>query len=208
VTTAESRSHSRRFELSYELSMIRLRFVYDEKVMNIPSARDDADTIVVYTSKSYSQIVRLGGSGDWAVDPSHVRRCKWLVCIQNDRRDLSEFDPAAPHNSAFLLAKIAGVEPVEVPTGKPRRWRITISEAAEISYLAMWDGKRSSTRYTKLAALGIDPNQMFTPVAHGVTSPAAEQPRLSVARVLADAKASIGATLGIDPAAVEIVLRA
>lgn len=181
---------------------------------NIRAAGEDADTLLVYTSRSAQQIIRSGGSGTWKLDPARARKMKWLVCVQNRRNDRPYFDGHAPLNSAFLLGKISGVQPAMEADDITPHWRVMIDEAAAIDYRDMWDGKRAATRYTTLADLGINPNQKFEKVNHHVEPASVSSARVapttstqsSVAQTIANAKATLAAELGVDPSAVEIIV--
>ena len=184
---------------------------------NIPVAGEDADTLLVYTSKSGKQIAQSGGSGRWALDPARVARMKWLVCVQNRRGDLPEFDADAPLNSAFLLGKISGVQNVTEPGDTSKRWFVALDEVAYLKdYPDMWDGKRAPVRYTTLAGLGIDPErETFERLEHradeaasvnGSGRPQTRSAGSSVAQMIAKHKANLAADLGVDPAAIEVVV--
>ncbi len=136
--------------------------------------------IVVFTAKPLEEIVRERASRDWRLDPERARQAEFLVCTQNQHNQGFRA-PAAPHGSAFLIGRIAGVVP---SWERPERWAITISD-----YLALvppipgiW-GKSGNLRYpvwyTTLEQLGIDLDRLpaFTRLIAGM----AEMPVHSIA---------------------------
>jgi hypothetical protein len=178
---------------------------------NIPQSGPAADTLLVLTSRNARQIIESGGSGRWALDPNRARRMEYLVCVQFDRDDLDDFDPVAPYKSAFLVGKISGVQNVTEPSDKSQRWLVKLDEVAHIDMPDMWDGKRASIRYTTLVGLGIDADALhFEKIEHAAAPPTARNGKPSsadVAQTIANAKASLASELGVDPTAIEIVIR-
>ena len=127
--------------------------------------------IVVFTAKPLEEIVRERASRDWRLDPTRARQAEFLVCTQNQHNQ-GFGAPAAPHGAAFLIGRIASVEP---SWERPGRWAITISGYIALNppISGIW-GKsgnlRYPVRYTTLEQLGINLDQLpaFTRLAAGM----------------------------------------
>ena len=95
-----------------------------------------AKTLVVFTYRAKEEIVEEGGSQAWALNPSSASRCSYLVCTRNRYHE-----GAGPetHHSAFLVAKITGVE--VAPESKsnlkgPWRYIVRFDEYALVEVLS------------------------------------------------------------------------
>jgi hypothetical protein len=127
--------------------------------------------IVVLTAKPLEEIVRERASRDWRLDPERARQAEYLVCTQNQHNQGFRA-PTAPHGSAFLIGRIAGVVP---SWERPERWAITISEYLALNppIAGIW-GKSGNLRYpiwySTLEELGIDLDRLpaFTRPAEGM----------------------------------------
>jgi hypothetical protein len=169
------------------------------------------DAIVVFTKKGLSTILVIGGSDAWKLDAQRVLKCSYLVCTQNRRRHGGT--PEAPHGTAFLVGKISGIEPAEPRNGP--RWRVRISEYAELEKPEVWDGSRNPVRYTTLQSLGIDPATLdFQPMpepSKTAREPAATPDITSIddgrPLSIADAKPRLAAYYGVGPESIEITIR-
>lgn len=113
--------------------------------------------IVVFTAKPLEEIVRERASRDWRLDAERARQAEFLVCTQNQHNQGFRAPPA-PHGSAFLIGRIAGVVP---SWERPDRWAITISDFLPLNppIPGIW-GKSGNLRYpvwyTTLEELGIE----------------------------------------------------
>jgi hypothetical protein len=142
---------------------------------------DQHSAIVVFTGRSFNQIVQEGGSQSWKLDPNRARRCEFLVCTQN--RYAEEWaDPEASHGAAFMVARISGIELSKEATKTPR-YIIRVSEVARFDRRNVWDGSRNPVRYTTLEQLGIDLDSLTFEQVHG---PAGAASHVDVSTVLKD----------------------
>lgn len=159
------------------------------------------NAIAVFTAKSFDSILREGGSGEWKLDPARAKKCEWVVCTQNAHNPEDYADGNEPHGSAFLVGRISRIG------AAGDRWRIEFSEYARISQPDVWTGDRNPVRYTDLTALGIDVDglefQKMEPVATSTPQAVPESDALTIAQ----AKAGLANTYGVDVDSIEIVIR-
>lgn len=164
------------------------------------------DTVMVFTGKGLAQIVAEGGSQAWALDAGRANGCTYLVGTQNRKRAHEDWsNPEAPQGTGFVVARIAGIGPAPNYAG---RSIIRISDYAVVDIPNLWDGGRNPVRYTSLAALGIDVSKLtFTqldlaaPVASVPAAPALD------GLTIAQAKAGLAVTFGVDVDAIDITIR-
>jgi hypothetical protein len=192
----------------------------------------ECDTLITFTGRSKQQIVADGGSLAWRLNPRRMEYMNYWLGVQNVHTAAEGTHPEAPHGAAFLLGRISGAThvPAALAGGHPDRFRADLREVAELSIPDFWDGKRSSCRYTSLEALGIDPKDpaltwepvapvdlderarangaagVWTP-AMPVTPAANAAGAISVTEAINDARHTLASQLGIDPAAIEIIIR-
>lgn len=170
------------------------------------------DTIVVFTARSPERIIREGGSQAWVLNPARAKQCTWLVCTQNRHNPDHEFsDATEPHGAGFLLGRVSAVRKSEEEEDSDR-WIIAISEFARINIPDAWDHGRNPVRYTSLAELGINLEELtFQPMP----SRSEEQPEpverpspvSGTVLTIAEAKRQLAETFGVKPEAVEITIR-
>lgn len=161
---------------------------------------ESENTVVVFTAKSPEKIFSEGGSQAWKLDPSRAKRCEWLVCTQNAHNYEEYADGSEPHGSAFLVGRISRISPA-TEVDVDGRWKIEFSEYARISQADVWAGDRNPVRYTNLASLGID--------LDGVEFQKLERTAASAATglTIAQAKAGLAETYGVEVDSIEIVIR-
>lgn len=170
----------------------------------------EPDAIVVFTAKSPERIVQEGGSQSWKLKPAHAKLCTWLVCTQNRHHANHEFsDATKAHGAGFLLGRISGVRESEKHGD---RWLIVISEYARIDVPDLWDHGRNPVRYTSLAELGINPDELSFHAVPGGDDGLSKRERKTTAAAtteltIADAKRALAATYGVKPEAIEITIR-
>ncbi|MGC5163184.1 hypothetical protein ACLQ3J_10730 [Rhodococcus sp. DT1] len=162
------------------------------------------DTVVVFTAKSLDKILREGGSQAWVLDPTRAKKCEWLVCTQNAHNAEDYADGNEPHGSAFMIGRISRISPATDTDG---RWRIEFSEYARIDQADVWAGDRNPVRYANLDALGISLDGVDFQRVERETAVAATLPAASAALTIAQAKAGLAKTYGVDTSAIEIVIR-
>lgn len=163
------------------------------------------DTVVVFTGKSLDRILREGGSQAWVLDPARAKKCQWLVCTQNAHNIADYADGTEPHGSAFLVGRISRISP-STDKDSNGRWNIEFSEYARIDQADVWAGDRNPVRYASFDTLGISLEGVDFQQVERETVVAAP-PAASAALVIAQAKAGLAKDLGMDPSAIEIVIR-
>jgi hypothetical protein len=169
------------------------------------------DTIEVLTARSPARIIREGGSQSWVLNPVRSKQCRWLLCIQNRHNADEGFDATEPHGTGFLLGRISEIRKSE--ESEHGRWMIAINEYALISIPDAWDHGRNPVRYTSLAELGINIDELtFLPMPGGAIPAARPAPApapVAPAEILtiAEAKKQLAAAFGIKPDAIEITIR-
>lgn len=170
--------------------------------------KEDPDTVAVFTARSPQRIIREGGSQAWKLDPVRANACTYLVCAQNKHNaDLDFSDATQPHGTGFLVGRISRLSPA---AEAPDRWMIEVDQYALIDHPQLWQGWRNPVRYTNLADLGIQLEDLTfeampeqdrpSPVAHGA-APAGG------GLTIAHAKTQLAATYGVRPESIEIVIR-
>ena len=179
------------------------------------------EAVAVFTARSPQRIIREGGSQAWALDPTRARKCRYLICVQNQNNPDRDFsDASEPHGAAYMVCKISDVVPSQDDPGN--RWKICISDYAVYPVMDAWKGWRNPVRYTTLEEMGIDPDKlafhsvrdeqrkMGVPVDQQQTQHEAleEQDNGSIAPLsMAQAKPRLAAYYSVPPAAIEIVIR-
>lgn len=177
------------------------------------------EAIAVFTARSPQRIIREGGSQAWTLDPARARKCRYLICVQNQNNPDRDFsDASEPHGSVYMVGKISDVVPSQDEPGN--RWKICISDYHVLTIMNAWKGWRNPVRYTTLEEMGIDPDKltfnsvkdiqrdMGVPVDQQVQEPLIEQDEGSIAPLsMAQAKPRLAAFYGVTPDAIEIVIR-
>ena len=125
------------------------------------------DTIITLTFKTVGDILTLGGSSSWKINPSHARRCKYVICTRNKNSGYRTGNET--HGSAFLIGIISGVEPTNELSIPPveqfdeifaGRQIIKISHYALINKANVYPGNRQGFAYASMERLGIDPDRL------------------------------------------------
>ncbi|HTK08685.1 MAG TPA: hypothetical protein VL485_16065 [Ktedonobacteraceae bacterium] len=175
------------------------------------------ECVAVFTARSPHRILREGGSQAWVLDPDRARKCRYLICVQNQHNPDRDFsDASEAHGAAFMVGKINDVIPApEDPSGG--RWMICISEYSIHTLMNAWKGWRNPVRYTSLEEMGINPDDLnFHSVADeqrnlGVTTNQQalkkQDDRSVVSLSIASAKAGLAAYYGVSQEAIEIIIR-
>jgi len=117
-----------------------------------------------------------------------------------------------PHGSVFLVGRISDVVP---SPDYDERWLIKFSAYARIALPEVWKGWRNPVRYTSLEKLGIDPATLcfepMPPVAeaqHQNEDKAVPEGRhKSNGLTIPEAKKGLAVTFGVNPDAIEIIIR-
>lgn len=156
----------------------------------------------VLTYKSVETILSVGGTQSWALDRARAKACMYAVCCRNAHTRDAEGNEA--HGSAFIVGKISDVVP---STETDDRWLVLFSEYALINVADMWEGRNPVRFYT------VDDYKKYIDFEKLNWLPmpkiAPEQKSADVGRALtiAEAKAGLATTFGVDPSAIEITIR-
>jgi hypothetical protein len=177
------------------------------------------ECIAVFTGESPHHILRQGGSRAWVLAPNRARKCRYLVCVQNQYHPDRDFsDASEPHGAVFLVGKISDVIP---DSSRSDRWQIRINEYTLHAVMNAWKGWRNPVRYTTLEEVGINLEDLtFRSVSDGqrdlsITTdqqvPAVAQGKQDNGSItplsIAQAKAGLAVYYGVSQEAVEIVIR-
>jgi hypothetical protein len=110
--------------------------------------------------------LQIQGTQSWTLNRDHVKRCEYAVLCRNANSDWG--DGSEPHETAFLIGRIADVVP-SIETR--RRWRITFDQFARINVPKAWKDWRKPVRYTSLDEIGLSLRDvMFQPMPTPKTS--------------------------------------
>ncbi len=174
--------------------------------------------IAVYTYKTADSLVAVGGSGKWKLDVPKARKAKYLVCVRNRNPKPEDHGPVPTemigteeHQSAFLVAKITGIE----QSDEESRSIVLFDRYALVSIPYVWKGWRYPVRYLdSLDDLGIfEADLEFVPtdgsaalsrpvpVARSLDTPTLETLTIS------EAKRRLARTFGVSPEAIDITIR-
>lgn len=158
-------------------------------------------TVVVFTRKSFEEMLEQGGSGDWLANEGSLGRCSYLLATANAHAKNSPF-PGQQHAHAFLLGKISGVK--DAPDNPGRRI-ILFDEYAEVDLPDAWGGQRNPVRYTDLSEFGIDLQQItWKPFPVDRLKERDSIPELTID----EAKRGLAKKLGVSTDCIEITIRA
>jgi hypothetical protein len=126
------------------------------------------DTIHVLTSRDLPRLLDDGGSGNWVLDPTRARQCRYLVCSWNRLGEHARLGNDLDHKEGFLVATIGGI----VPSNEPGRRLIQFDSYAEIRIPNLWPGLRNPITYTSLGHLKINPAELtFTRISRKAAAP-------------------------------------
>lgn len=97
--------------------------------------------LLIFTSKQYDDIIELGGTGWWKVDPVKARRATHVILIHNAHDRLRSGDPDR-HGQSFMIATIR-----DVVQDEDGRWLIQFDEFAKTDAGVKWPGYRNPVTY-------------------------------------------------------------
>lgn len=163
------------------------------------------NVLQVFTYKSVETILDTGGTQSWTLDRSRAKGCKYVVMCRNARHPEAEGPEA--HHSAFMVGKVSDVIQ---STEDEDRWLVLISDYATINVGDQWEGRNPVRFYTADQYEGhIDFGALkWMPVTPRTVQPAPPSPLKSkTALTIAEAKAGLAETFGVDPSAIEITIR-
>ena len=184
--------------------------------------------LLILTSKQRDNIIELGGTGWWKVDPVKARKATHVVLVHNahDRHRSGDSDR---HGQSFMIATIR-----DVAQDEDGRWLIQFDEFAETDAGIEWPGYRNPVTYGDsdelLGQLNIGEWEKMVPVDIQVAKDARRRDDASMSRMEDRATANTGdklqvktmtfgqiidqhrtllaRDLGVDPAAVRISIEA
>ena len=155
----------------------------------------------VLTYKSVQTILAAGGTQSWALDRNRVRNCKYAVCCRNAQTRVPE--GAEAHGSAFIVGLISDVVPSTETEG---RWLVLFSEYAVVNVGDQWEGRNPVAYYTVEEYEGdIDFDALdWKPMPERAVELTANTKK---GMNIAEAKAALAVSFGVDPSAIEITIR-
>ncbi len=184
--------------------------------------------LLIFTSKQRDNIIEIGGTGWWKVDPVKARKATHVVLVHNahDRRRAGDPDR---HGQSFMVATIR-----DVAQDEDGRWLVQFDEFADTDAGIEWPGFRNPVTYGDsdelLGQLKIGEWQKMAPVDAKIAIEARRRDDASVSRMEARAsvvardkapagtmtfgqiidhhRALLARDLGVDPAAVRISIEA
>lgn len=98
-------------------------------------------TLIIFTSKKLHDIVELGGTGWWKIDPHKARSATHVVLTHNAHDKRRPGDPER-HGDAFLVASTR-----DVIQDEDGRWLIQFDAFAETNSGLKWPGYRNPVNY-------------------------------------------------------------
>lgn len=170
----------------------------------MPESMNDTNAVCVLTARGIERILSEGGSQAWVLDAKRARECEYVICVQNRGFEDDWGKVSALHHTAFLVGRLKSVVRSQEENCE-NRWLLTFSEYAEINVADAWPGNRNPVLYTDLQQFGIDVSKLeFHPMPGQVPVTKPKAAPLTIA----EAKARLAETFGVDPSAIEITVRA
>lgn len=160
------------------------------------------NVVQVLTYKSIETMLATGGTQSWALDRNRAKGCKYAVCCRNANTRDAEGKEA--HGSAFMVGKVSDVVP---STETDDRWLVRFSEYALVNVGDQWEGRNPVRFYTvedyegDIDFSALDWKPMPEPSAKLGGRPTEK------GMTIAEAKVALAATFGVDPSAIEIIIR-
>jgi hypothetical protein len=154
------------------------------------------NTIQTFTGNSLEDILNHGGDYDWPVSESNAKAHQYLVCCHS---------VGAKRGTGFIVGKISGVvvsAVKQLENKEQTRYRICISEYAEIDMPKSWPGHRNPVSYTTLAALGIELSSLKF---RSVPKPVVQM--LPDTLTIAQAKSGLAKQFGVSEDCIEITIK-
>ncbi|MEC7305324.1 MAG: hypothetical protein VXU47_05050 [Pseudomonadota bacterium] len=161
--------------------------------------------LCVFTGHGLEDIRMLGGTAKWRLNTDLLlESCRYVVCVFNGAAQLpfAHGNPSARDNAAFLIGRIAGVEPVKEGDPLfyfgdqwevPNRKLVRMSDVCLIDIPAFMPSWRNPTIYLAedevLEKLGIGG---FDELDFGPLAPASAQERSAYAAELVRAGSALG----------------
>ncbi len=164
-----------------------------------------SSVVSVLTQEPPEAIIAAGGTEAWALDRKRASSSDFLMCCRKSGNPQGGNEEVG---AAFLVGRIKDVVPSETSEG---RWKITISEYALVDYADQWDKKKrnpvaywTTEKYPNaigetdyLDVLEFEPIKRVHATVGSGTTP----------MTVAQAKAGLALTFGVDESAIEITIR-
>ena len=159
------------------------------------------NVIQVLTFKSIETILATGGTQSWALDRTRAKACKYAVCCRNANTRDAEGNEA--HGSAFMVGLVSDVVPSTETEG---RWLIKFSKYALVNVGDQWEGRNPVRFYDSDDYSGfIDFDALdWIPMPEPTVRRLVLKPQ---GLTIAEAKAGLALSFGVDPSAIEITIR-
>ncbi len=97
--------------------------------------------LLIFTSKQRDDIIELGGTGWWKVDPVKARKASHVILVHNAHDRMRSGDPDR-HGQSFMIATIR-----DVVQDEDGRWLIQFDEFATTDVGVEWPGYRNPVTY-------------------------------------------------------------
>lgn len=147
-----------------------------------------SSVLLIFTSKQRHNIIELGGTGWWKVDPVKARKATHVILVHNAHDRMRTGDPGR-HGQSFMIATIRNV--VQDEDG---RWLIQFDEFADTDAGIEWPGYRNPVTYVDsdetLGQLSIGNWERMAPVSFEDAKGYRRRDDASVSRMEARAGAS------------------
>lgn len=137
--------------------------------------------LLILTSKQRDDIIELGGTGWWKVDPVKARKATHVVLVHNAHDRHRSGDPDR-HGKSFMIATIR-----DVTQDEDGRWLIQFDEFADTDAGVEWPGYRNPVTYGDsdelLGLLNIGEWEKMAPVNVRVAKAARRRDDASMSRM-------------------------
>lgn len=168
--------------------------------------------LVVFTAKTVAQILTLGGSQSWVINPKSMGRVKYVVCTRNsDHRWDDECGPRPEaKNTAFMVGKVSGLKKVAREHDRDR-YLIEFSEYALVDVPNFRTGStRNPVTYSDVGQsklLGLDIEALdFKPMPQRALPPPWSAPSPKKGLSIAEAKEGLSISFGVPVESVQITI--
>lgn len=164
-----------------------------------------SSVVSVLTQESPEAIIAAGGTEPWALDRKRASSSDFLMCCRKSGNLQGGNEEVG---AAFLIGRIKDVVPSETSEG---RWKITISHYKLVDFPRQWEaGRKNPVAYWTTEK---HPNELgevdyldrldFNPIGRSAVEENASAQPMTVAQ----AKAGLALTFGVDESAIEITIR-
>ena len=158
------------------------------------------NVLQVLTYKSVETVLAVGGTQSWALDRNRAIGCRYAVLCRNANSRDTEGNEA--HGSAFMVGKISGVVP---STETPDRWLVLFSEYALVNVGEQWEGRNPVRFYEASTYEEIDFETLDWKVMPSMEA-APKETSGKAGLTIAEAKAGLAQTFGVDASAIKITI--